>query len=166
MSETIVYFSRADENYGVGWIEKGNTEVIADYIHEITDAPMFKIDPETPYPADYQPCIDQAQEELRENARPPIAEYLDSLDEYDVIYLGYPNWWGDLPMCVYTFLDHYDLSGKTIRPFCTHEGSGLGSTVSKLENAYPDAKFEKGLAIQGVSVNGAKSKVEKWISEF
>jgi flavodoxin len=163
MKELIVYFSRADENYAVGYIEKGNTEVIAEYIQEFINADMFKIEPKNSYPVDYQECIRVAKEELEENARPEIKEYLDSIEEYDTIYLGYPNWWGDLPMCVYTFLDHYDFTGKTIKPFCTHEGSGLGSTVSKLSHTLMGAKIEQGLEVQGINVNDAKDKVASWV---
>lgn len=166
MKSIIIYFSRADENYAVGYIDKGNTEVIAEFINEITGAEMFKIEPKEKYPADYNECIAVAKKELTTNSRPEITKYLDSLDNYDTIYLGYPNWWGDVPMCVYTFLDKYDLSGKTIKPFCTHEGSGLGSTVNKLKSKYPNAIYEKGLEVQGVRVNDSKTKVQEWINNF
>lgn len=163
MKSIIIYFSRADENYAVGYIDKGNTEVIAEYIKEFTGADIFKIEPKEKYPADYNECIAVAKKEVNSNSRPEITEYIDSLDNYDTIYLGYPNWWGDVPMCVYTFLDKYDLSGKTIKPFCTHEGSGLGSTVNKLKSKYPNAIYEKGLEIQGCKVKDSKKQVEEWI---
>lgn len=165
MKKIIIYFSRADENYIVGYIDKGNTKVIAEYIKEFTDADIFEIKPKNKYPKDYNRCIEVAKRELQSNDRPEVAEYLGSLDEYDLIYLGYPNWWGDVPMCVYTFLDKYDLTGKTIKTFCTHEGSGLGSTVSKLKKHYPNAIYGKGLEVQGCKVNEVKYKVEDWINE-
>ena len=129
---------------------------------EATGSDIFKIEPKEKYPADYYECIDLAKKELQSKARPELVEYLDNVEEYDLIYLGFPNWWGDVPMCVYTFLEDCDLSGKTIKPFCTHEGSGFGGILHKLESKY-GLEFEDGLSIQGSSVSGAKSKVENWL---
>ncbi|MGN0598983.1 MAG: flavodoxin [Oscillospiraceae bacterium] len=131
MSAMIVYFSRTGENYVSGAIKKlavGNTEAAANILHELTGADMFKIEPVLLYSDNYNDCIEQAKQDKEKNARPEIKTYPESLDGYDTIYLGFPNYWGTMPMCVFTFLEHFDFSGKTIKPFCTHEGSGMGSS--------------------------------------
>lgn len=165
MKSIVIYFSRTGENYAVGNISVGNTEVIANYIKEITGADTFKIEPKTEYPDSYHECIEVAQIELHQDARPEVKSYLDSIDEYDTIYIGYPIWWGTMPMCVYTFLEHYDFSGKTIKPFATHEGSGLASSVLDLKRILPNSNVKDGLAIQGSMVSSAKDKVCVWINE-
>lgn len=134
MSKLVVFYSRADENYFGGayrYIEVGNTEKVANMISDITGANKFKIQQVEPYSAKYSVCIDEAKRNLKEKARPEIINMPNNIDDYDEIYLGYPNYWGDMPMAVYTFLENYDWSGKTIHPFCTHEGSGLSSTKIK-----------------------------------
>lgn len=166
MAKLVAYYSRAGENYFGGnyrYISEGNTEKIAKMIAQITGAELFKIEPKKPYSEDYQTCIEQARKDLRNHARPELVYLPENLDSYDEIYLGYPNYWGDLPMFVYTFLDHYDWNGKTIHPFCTHEGSGLGTTVQKLKKEMPNAIITNGLAIEGGSVDHAKRQVENWV---
>ena len=146
----IAFYSRADDNYVNGLIktlEVGNTEVAAGIIKELTGADLFKLEQLKPYARDYNECIAQAQADQRQNARPDLKSFPETLDEYDVIYLGYPNYWSTMPMAVFTFLEHFDFSGKTIKPFCTHEGSGLGSSLSDIKKLCPAAKVEKGLAI-------------------
>lgn len=128
MAKLVAFYSRADENYFGGayrYIEVGNTEKVAKMIAAVTGAELFKIEQVHPYAADYQTCIDQAKRDLQAKARPELKKLPDSIDQYDEIYLGYPNYWGDMPMAVYTFLEAFDWTGKTIHPFCTHEGSGL-----------------------------------------
>ena len=162
----IAFYSRADENYVNGLIktlEVGNTEVVAGIINELTGADLFKIEQVKPYAKDYNECIAQAQDDQRQNARPELKNYPKSLDEYDVIYLGYPNYWNTMPMAVFTFLEHFDFSGKTIKPFCTHEGSGMGSSISDIKKLCPMANVENGLAIHGGSVGRSKKDIEKWI---
>lgn len=162
----IVYFSRKGNNYVNGSITNlsvGNTEIAAKMIQEITGADLFKIEPVTEYDADYNTCIEEAQSDLRANARPEFKNAPDSIAEYDTIYLGYPNYWGTMPMHVWTFLEKYDFTGKTIKPLCTHEGSGMGRSESDMKKLCLGAKVEKGLAIQGGSVSGAKNAIEKWI---
>ncbi|MGN1140412.1 MAG: flavodoxin [Oliverpabstia sp.] len=162
----IVFYSRADENYVNGMIktlEVGNTEVAAGIIKELTGADIFRIEQLIPYDKSYNECIAQAQEDQKRNARPGLKCYPDSLSEYDVIYLGYPNYWSTMPMAVFTFLEHYDLTGKTIKPFCTHEGSGMGSSISDIKKLCPGAKVEKGLAIRGGSVERSRKEIEKWV---
>lgn len=166
MAKLVAFYSRADENYFGGtyrYIEVGNTEKAAKLIAAATGAELFKIEQIQPYAADYNTCIDQAKKALQAKARPELARMLDSLDGYDEIYLGYPNYWGDLPMAVYTFLEQFDWSGKSIHPFCTHEGSGLSGTERKIQQTCKDTHVTRGLTIQGSSVDGAKAMIESWV---
>ena len=163
----VVFFSHTGENYNVGVIEKGNTHIIADMIAEETGADMFEIRPVNPYPDTYDECTDVAKQEQNDNARPEIVGNVDNMEQYDTVFLGYPIWWGDLPMAVYTFLESYDFSGKTIIPFCTHEGSGLSGTARSIEDACSGVTVLDGFAIRGsVAQNQqdeAKSDVIKWL---
>ena len=159
----IIYFSRADENYEVGVIEKGNTEVIAEFIRDITGADMFKVERKIPYAADYQTCIEEAQNEQQNNERPEIVGTLQSIDAYDVIYVGSPIYWGYLPQPMVTQLEKLNWYGKTVRPFTTHEDSGLGSIPSQLKEICKGAEIAEGLAIKGSNVKSAKNRVEAWI---
>jgi flavodoxin len=134
----------------------GNTEVAAIMIQKITGNDMFHIEAVKPYPKDYNEATKVAQEEIRKNARPELIDKVDDMDSYDVIFLEYPNWWGTMPMSVFTFLETYDFSGKTIIPFCTHEGSGLGRNESDIKKLCPGAKVKKGFPIRGGSVQGAE----------
>ena len=164
----VVFYSRADENYVNGMIKKlelGNTEVAAGIIEKLTDAKMFKIEQMQPYSKDYNECIAQAQADQKRDARPELKRYPETLEDYDTIYLGFPNYWGTMPMAVFTFLEHFDFSGKRIRPFCTHEGSGLGNSIKDIQRLCPDAKIEKGLAIHGGSVERSERDIEKWIKQ-
>lgn len=166
MAGLVAFFSRRDENYVSGMIKEldvGNTEVAAGMIQELTGAKLFQIEPVQAYAKDYNECIAQAQADQRRNARPELKAYPESLDAYDVVYLGFPNYWGTMPMAVFTFLEHFDFTGKTIRPFCTHEGSGMGSSVGDIRKLCPGAKVEAGLAIRGGSVRGAKKDIENWL---
>ena len=165
----VAYFSRADENYNVGNISKGNTKIVAEIIAEKVGADIFEIKPVKNYPADYTECTEVAKVELQENARPEIVGKVENFSDYDTIFLGYPIWWGDMPMAVYTFLEQEDFSNKTVIPFCTHEGSGLGGT-EKFISDKTKAKVLDGLAIRGsVAQNDAektKSEVENWLSNL
>lgn len=145
----VVYFSRIGEEYNVGNITKGNTEIVAEYIAQKIGADTFEIKPAKPYPDAYEPCTELAKKELESNARPALAKNIDSLAQYDTIFIGYPIWWGDLPMVVYTFLEANDFSGKTIIPFCTHGGSGLSGTDRNIAKVCPNAKVLSGLDIVG-----------------
>ena len=160
----IIYFSRADENYSVGYIDKGNTEVIAEYIKAITGADMFKVERKIPYAKDYQTCIEEAKKEQQENARPELLNTLNNIDDYEVIYIGSPIYWGTMPQPMFTQLEKLNWEGKTVRVFTTHEGSGLGNVVSDVKRICNKASvLDNSLAIQGSTVNTAKSKVEDWI---
>ena len=166
MAKLVAFYSRADENYFGGsmqYIKVGNTEKVAQMIAEITGADMYKIEQKIPYAADYNTCIAEAKKDLQAHARPELVNMIDSIDQYDEIYLGYPNYWGTMPMAVYTFLEAFDFSGKKIHPFCTHEGSGLSSTENDIKRTAKGAEVTKGLAINGSQVDGAKSKVEGWV---
>ena len=159
----VIYFSRADENYSVGYIDKGNTEVIAEYISDITGADMFKVEPANPYSKDYNTCTEEAKER-QANHDAPIVEKIPDLSEYEVIYLGAPVYWGDMPEELVTALKDIDFTDKTIRPFITHEGSGLANIPSQIENICKGANVSQGLAIRGASVNSSKNIVEDWIN--
>ena len=166
MAVLIAYYSRAGENYFGGAyrnISVGNTEKAAKMLAELTGGDLFKIEQTVPYSDDYQTCIAQAKKDLQANARPQLVTMPQSLDGYDEIYLGYPNYWGTMPMAVYTFLEQFDFTGKTIHPFCTHEGSGLSNTVRDIQNAAKGAKVAKGLAIHGSSVDSAKASLAAWV---
>ena len=165
----IVYFSRAGNNYvgaGIVNLPVGNTEVAARIIAGYTGGGLFKIDPVEKYSEDYTACTEEAQKELRANARPALTKYPDSIDGNEIIILGYPNWWGTMPMPVWTFLERYDFSEKTIYPFCTHEGSGMGRSESDIKKLCEGATIEKGLAIRGGSINGAKQEIEHWLKHL
>ncbi|MBR6061738.1 MAG: flavodoxin [Spirochaetales bacterium] len=158
----VLYFSRTDENYAVGNIKEGNTAIIAKMIAAKTGADMFEIVPAKAYPAKYKPCIDQAMSEKRANARPAYKGDIDTA-QYDTVYIGYPIWWGDLPMVVYTFLDKHDLNGKTIVPFCTHEGSGVSGTDGAFRSKYPKAAVKTPLAIRGATAQNNLKEAEKLV---
>lgn len=159
----IIYFSRADENYGVGYIEKGNTEVIAEYIQNLTNSDIFKVERKIPYAKDYQTCIKEAKEEIENNERPEIVNTLNSIDTYDVIYIGGPIYWGYLPQPMVTQLEKLNWQNKIVRPFTTHEGSALANVPEQLKKICVGAKVLDGLAIYGSDVYNAKNKVEEWI---
>lgn len=151
----VLYFSQS-----------GNTEAVANFIHDAVGGDIVKLETETPYPSNYNELVDYAQEEQRENARPTLSTHIDNIDEYDTIFLGYPNWWGDMPMPIYTFLDEYDLSGKTIAPFITHGGSGLSGTPAKIQSEEPNATVTQGLAVSGSSSRNSQSIVTNWLSQI
>ena len=169
MAKLVAFYSRADENYFGGqyrYIEVGNTEKVAHLIAEITGAELFKIEQAIPYSAQYQTCIEEAKRDLKAKNRPELVNLPANMESYDEIYLGYPNYWGTMPMAVYTFLEHFDFNGKTIHPFCTHEGSGLSGTVKDIEKTCTGVTVTKGLAIQGSHVDHAESSVRDWIDGF
>ena len=162
----IAYYSRKGNNYVSGKIVNlpvGNTKVVANMIREITGGDTFQIDTVKSYPKDYSATTNVAKKELNENARPELSGHVENMESYNVIFLGYPNWWGTMPMPVFTFLEEYDLSGKTIIPFCTHEGSGIGRSENDIAKLCPEATLLKGLAIHGSRVSDAKRDVSDWL---
>lgn len=169
MKKLIAYYSRAGENYFSGarrTIAVGNTEKAARLLAELTGAELFHIEQKAPYSDNYDACVAEARRDLRANARPELMVLPERLDDYEEIYLGYPNYCGTMPMAVYTFLEHYDFTGKTIHPFCTHEGSGLSDTENDIRKAAHGAAVTKGLAIHGSHVDEAKSALAQWVEEF
>lgn len=168
MKTLVAFYSRADENYFEGakkYIKEGNTEKVAKMIAEITSADTFKIQQEVPYATDYNTCITQAKKDKQNNVRPKLINPLANIDDYDEIYLGYPNYWGTMPMAVYTFLESYDFTNKIIHPFCTHEGSGLSNTEKDIQNTVKSAIVKKGLAIQGSYVDSSYDIINNWINK-
>lgn len=161
----VAFFSRAGENYAVGHIEQGNTHIVAEMIASATGGTLFRIEPATPYPDDYRACTEVAQREKRSKARPALVGDI-AAEEFDVIFLGYPNWWGDLPMCVYTFLEQHDWQGKVVIPFCTHEGSGLSDTENLLRAACRGASVLNGLAVRGSVAQNEREKARKLVLEW
>ncbi|MBR1543946.1 MAG: NAD(P)H-dependent oxidoreductase [Muribaculaceae bacterium] len=165
----IAYYSRRGENYVNGSIKnlsRGNTEVMVEKIHALLpEADVFQIDTTYEYSKSYMACIEEAKQELREKARPEVKNAPQSIDEYDTIILGYPNWWGTMPMVCYTFLESYDFTGKTIVPFCTNEGSGLGSSVRFIRSLCPGAIVTDGTAIHGAEVAGADREAQEIVSK-
>jgi len=165
----ITYYSREGNNYVNGRIvnlQVGNTEVAAEMIRKITGGELFRINTIKKYPEDYTETTKVAQQELRDNARPELSAYLENIDDYEVIILGYPNWWGTMPMPVFTFLEKYDFAGKTILPFCTHEGSGMGRSESDIKKLCPNSKVLKGLAIHGGNVNNSEKDIDHWLKNI
>lgn len=166
MAKTLIaYYSRKGQNYVNGNIvnlARGNTEIVAEMIQKATGGDLFEIDTIKAYPEDYTECTEAAKQELQGKARPELKKYLDSLDGYDTVFLGYPCWWGTMPMGVYTFLDRYDWKGKKIFPFCTHEGSGMGGSVREIEKTCPGATVAKGLPIHGAEAAKSESMVAAW----
>ncbi len=157
----IIYFSRADENYSVGVVEKGNTEIVAEYVKEFTNADMFKVEPLVPYAKDYKTCIEEAKERI---GNAPIKEKLSDISEYEVIYIMSPIYWGTYAPELETQLKELDFTGKTIRVITTHEGSGLGNILSDVKKICIGANvLDDAIAIQGSTATKSKSKIEQWI---
>ena len=168
MSKKLVaYFSHKGENYSKGKIvnlKKGNTEIAAEMISSIIDADIFEIIADKKYPIKYDDCIEIAKKELRENSKIKLKQDID-IKEYDTIFVGYPNWWGTMPMPVWTFLEGKDFNNKRILPFCTHEGSGLGKSESDIKKLTSGTEVLKGLAINGSEVNNAEKQIKKWLED-
>ena len=158
----IAYYSRKGQNYVNGAIKnlsKGNTEVVAEFIQRAVGGELFEIETVKNYPADYTECTEVAKVEIRQKARPELKNYLTSIDAFDKIFLGYPIWWSIPPLAVSTFLERYDFSGKKIFPFATHEGSGLGGSVSYIKKICPTADVAAGLAVHGAEAAQASARV-------
>ena len=161
----IIYYSRKGENYvngGIKNLDKGNTEVVAEFIQKAVGGDLFEIETVKEYAADYYACTDEAKEELREQARPELKKYLDSIDGYDNIFVCGPCWWGTFPMAVFTQLERLDFTGKRVMAVMTHEGSGLGSCERDLKKICAGASFGKGLAVHGADAARSESTVAAW----
>lgn len=165
----IVYFSRTGENYNVGNVEVGNTAMVASYIKEYLKCDSFEIVPMDKYPENYDECTKLASKEKDDNARPKIDGKIDNFDSYKTVFIGYPIWWGDLPMIMYTFMEEYDLDGKTVIPFNTHEGSGDAETYDAIKEKLPSAKVNtNGLALDGKTARSEDGKQQTidWLKQL
>lgn len=162
----VVFFSKTGENYGVGNIKIGNTHKVATEIAKQTKGTLFEIKPVKKYPDGYKDCVEVAKQEKNSKARPAIKGKVANIAQYDIIYLGFPNWANDAPMPVYTFLESYDLKDKQIYPFITHEGSGIGNTVNSLKETFPGLTFNDGLAIYGHIAQNDAPFVEKTVKNW
>ena len=166
----VVYFSRADENWQVGYVERGNTAIMVDYIKELADVDVFEIVPEVPYPAAYDECIAYVNNiEIPQNLRPKYKNDITNIADYETIFVGGPIWWGKPPMIIRTFLEaHSELKDKTLIPFGTHGGSGVGSYTTLLKEYFPNATILESLGISGASIRDASSKgtVESWLKRL
>lgn len=165
-SKTLVaYFSLAGEQYEVGVIRKGNTQIIAEMIAEQTGADTFQIEPVKEYPDTYDGLLEVSKEESEDNP-PEIASKVKNMETYGTVYIGFPIWWGDMPAIVAGFLKSYDFSGKKVVPFCTHAGSGLSGTKQKVEELCSGADIADGLAVRGQTAQEAADEAEKEVSEW
>ena len=161
----VVFYSRRGENHmpgGVQFLEKGNTNYAAEYIANALGADLFEIDTAVPYAENYRECCMQAVAEAKAGARPELKAYLEDVSGYDTIFVCFPNWCGTAPMCVYTFLEHYDLSGKRIVPLCTNEGSGLANAPRDLARSCPGAEIVEGLSIRGHQAKDSEAQIAEW----
>lgn len=166
MSEIIAFYSRAGENYVNGEIKTlavGNTEAAANALQKMIMADLFKIEPYIPYAEDYSECINQAKADQLRRVRPELARCPKDFGRYEILYLGFPNYWGTMPMPVFSFLEQCHFCGKVIRVFCTHEGDGFGHSVEDIRQLYPDAVIEAGPAIRGACISQAQTEMKHWI---
>ena len=158
----IVYYSRRGENYVGGVIKKlqqGNTECVAGKIAALTGADSFRIETVKEYPAEYTEMTEVAMQELQSKERPALTGQVENMEQYNTIILGYPNWWGTMPMCVFTFLEAYDLTGKKILPFCTHEG------IDDIRKVCPGTEVKDGLAIRGSAAASSDRLIKEWLRQ-
>lgn len=161
----VVYYSRKGENYmpgGIQVLEKGHTAYAAEYIQKALNADIFEVDTVRPYAANYRECCMEAAEEAKTSARPGIKGYLADISEYDTVFVCFPCWCGTAPMCIFTFLEHYDLTGKTIAPLCTNEGSGMANSEEDLRKVCKGAVLVPGLSIRGHQVKDSGEIIAAW----
>jgi len=164
----VVYYSRKGENYmpgGIQVLEKGHTERAAEFIQKALDADIFEIDTVKPYAENYRECCMEAAAEAKSNARPEIKGYVEDVTAYDTIFVCFPCWCGTAPMCVFTFLEHNDLTGKTILPLCTNEGSGMANSEKDLANVCKGATVLSGLSVRGHQVKDSEELIVSWARE-
>lgn len=160
-----VYYSRKGENYfpeGIKPIEKGNTAYAAEHIQTAVGGDLFAIEPVKPYSDNYKECVAQSLQEIKVNARPELKAYVEDISAYDTIFVCYPCWCGTAPMCVFSFLEHYDLTGKRIVPLCTNEGSGMGQSGEHLRKACPGAVVAEGLSVRGHKCAESGQEIGAW----
>lgn len=166
----VAYFSRTGDNFAVGNISKGNTHIVADMIAEATGADIFEIKTVKPYPETYRECTEVAKKELADNVRPELATKVENMKDYDVIFLGYPIWWSDMPMAIYSFMEGYDFKGKAIIPFCTSAGDVLTGKESSIPTYAKGAKVLQGLGIEGKRAqenpDSVRPQVQQWLAKL
>lgn len=179
----IAYFSRAGNidltnnsnvdavtNASINVVNKkymGNTELLAHWIQEFVGGDLFFIKTEAFYPSNYNETLNQGQQENTENIRPALTNYIENIADYDIVFLGFPIWWSDMPMAVYSFLEEYDLSGKTIIPFCTSGGSDFSDTIHTIASLQPNAVIvENGLALRKDNILHAQTSVNNWLNSL
>lgn len=161
----VVYYSRRGENHmpgGIQVLEKGNTEYAAEYIQKALNADIFQVDTVKPYAANYRECCMEAAAETKAKARPEIRGYVEDISGYDTIFVCYPCWCGTAPMCVFTFLEHYDLTGKKIVPLCTNEGSGMAGSEKDLRDSCKGATVVPGLPVRGHQAKDSEKEIAAW----
>lgn len=167
MKSIVIYFSHAGENYSVGVIEQGNTKLMAYYICDKTGAERFEIVAEKSYDMPYKELTELAKKEQQTGELPAFKGAIENFDQYDTIFLGSPNWWGTYPQVVFSFLSKYNLDGKTVYPFVTHEGSSFGSQLKDLKKLFPNANIKDGLSVAGHDVRSeGKERAEKWLKKM
>ena len=167
--QLVVYYSRKGENHmpgGIQILEKGNTEYAAEYIAKAIGADLFEIDTVKPYAANYRECCMEAVAEVKAKARPEIKGFVEDISSYDTIFVCYPCWCGTAPMCVFTFLEHYDWTGKKIVPLCTNEGSGMGNSVKDIEKSCPGAVVASGLSVKGHQCKDSAAMLAAWVKGY
>jgi flavodoxin len=165
----IAYFSRPGENYIAGKIVSlptGNTQLVAEKLQRLTGGDLFRIETVKPYSEFYTVCTEEAKTEFLAKARPPLVRFPESIEKYDLIFLGFPNWWGTMPMSLFTFLEHFDFSDKTIAPFCTHEGSGLGKSERDIKKCCPTASLLPGFEVRGSQSIRSDQALANWLAEI
>ena len=164
----VVYYSRKGENYmpgGMCNLEKGNTAYAAEYIAKAVGGDIFEVDTVVPYAAAYRECCMQAVQEAKSGARPEIQGYVEDMSQYDTVFVCFPCWCGTAPMCVFTFLEHYDMSGKKIVPLCTNEGSGMANSEADLARSCPGATVVAGLSVAGHKAKDSEEMIAAWAKE-
>lgn len=166
--QLVAYYSRRGQNFVGGEIRSlavGNTEIAAEMIQVLTRADIFRIEPVREYSPDYCRCIDQARQDLIRGVRLELKAWPEDWEGYDTVYLGYPNHWNTLPVSVFSFVEGLNWTGKTIRPFCVHEGSGMGRSEADLQKACPVAHIVPGLPIRGADVRHELDALADWLEE-
>ena len=161
----VVYYSRKGENHmpgGIQVLEKGNTAFAAEFVAQAVGADLFEIDTVTPYAENYRECCGQAIAEAQAKARPAIKGFVEIIEQYDTIFVCFPNWCGTAPMCVFTFLEHYDLTGKRIAPLCTNEGSGLANSEKDIAESCKGAVILPGLSVRGHQAKDSYEVIAQW----
>ena len=161
----IIYYSRKGENYVNGSLknlEKGNTEIAAEFIQKAVGGGMFRVETVKPYSESYNICIEEAKRELQENARPELQKYLQDISQYDNIFVCGPCWWGTFPLAIFSQLERLDFTGKKVLPLMTHEGSGLGNSERDIKNICKGAELGKGLAVHGADAARSEKIISQW----